>query len=432
MKPAISSFFAAAVLIFSTAPSLHAQDADPKQRARTARDLAKQGEDAIAKLTPLLGDPDIGVRVEAVKALVEIGGPKTVDALVRAAGDNDAEVQIRATDGLVNVYLPGYVKTGLSGTLSRTGASVRGKFTDTNDQAIDPFVQVRPEAITALGKLARGGSSLDARANAARALGVLRGRAAIPDLVEALRSKDDKVMYESLVAVQKIGDPAAAPRISFLLRDLEEKIQVQALETTGLLRNQEAAPQVRDALRNARTVKVRRAALQALAMLADPVDRPVFLSNLPDKDDLVRSAAAEGLGRLKNPLDRPTVQQLFSGERGMNPRLSAAFAMVSLGELSTDRYGPLQYLVNTLNQRAWRGVAGAFLIELSREPSIRQAFYPMLPAATKDEKIQLSMVLARSGDKDSVPSLETLSKDSDADVAAEGIRSLRILRGRLP
>src|ERR1700704_4120667 len=115
------------------------------------------------------------------------------------------EIQIRATDGMVNVYLPGFIKTGLSGTLSRAGASVRGKFTDTNDQAIDPFVQVRPDVIAALGRLARGGASLESRANAARAIGVLRGRAAIPDLVEALRSKDDKLMYESLVALQKIG-----------------------------------------------------------------------------------------------------------------------------------------------------------------------------------------------------------------------------------
>jgi len=409
-----------------------AQDADPKQRARSVRDLAKQGEDAIPRIAPSLSDPDIGVRVEAVKALVEIGGPKTLDSLVRAAADNDPEIQIRATDGLVNVYLPGYVKTGLSGRLSRVGSTVTSKFTDTNDQAIDPFVQVRPEVIVALGKLARGGASLDARANAARALGVLRGRDAIPDLIEALRSKDDKLMYESLVAVQKIGDPSAAPRISFLLRDLDEKIQVEALETTGLLRNQEAAPQVRDALSHARTIKVRRAALAALGMIADPADHAIFIQNLSEKDDLIRAAAAEGLGRLKNPADRAVVSPMFTNERGMNPRLSAAFALVSLGELNTDRYGPLQYLLNGLNQRSWRGVASPFLIELAREEPIRQSIYAMLGMATKDEKIQLSIVLSRSGDRDSLPALETLSKDPDADVAAEGIRSLRTLRARLP
>jgi HEAT repeat protein len=411
---------------------LQAQDANVKQRARDVRDLAKQGEDAIPKIVPYVSDPDVGVRAEAVKALIQVGGPKTLDGLVRAAGDNDAEVQIRATDGLVNVYLPGFVKTGLSGRLSRVGGSVTAKFADTNDQVIDPFVQVRPDVIAALGKLARGAASLDARANAARAVGVLRGRAAIPDLVEALRSKDDKLMYESLVAIQKIGDPAAAPRISFLLGDLEEKIQVQALETTGLLRNREAAPQVRDALAHARSVKVRRAALEALAMISDPADHAIFLQNLSDKDDLVRAAAEEGLGRLKDPMDRSALNKAFETEHGMNPRLSAAFALVLLGELKTDSYGPLQYLLNSLNQRTWQGVASAFLIELAREQPIRQTIYGMLGTATKDEKIQLSIVLARSGDKDSIPSLEALSMDPDPAVAAEGIRSLRTLRARLP
>lgn len=411
---------------------LYAQDSDPKQRTRAVRDMGKQGADAIPRVAPFLTDADVGVRVETVKALIEIGGPKTLDGLVRAAGDNDPEVQIRATDGIVNVYLPGYVKTGFSGTLSRAGTSVRGKFTGTNDQVIDPFVQVRPDAITALGILARGGASLDARANAARAVGVLRGRAAMPDLVEALRSKDDQLMYESLVALQKIGDPEAAPRIAFLLRDLQEKIQVQALETTGLLRNRDAAPEVRDALEHARSVKVRRAALAALAMLADPADHGIFAQNLSDKDELVRAAAAEGLGRLRNPVDVGPLNQMFMGERGMNPRLSAAFALVLLGELKTDRYGPLQYLLNTTNQRVWRGVASAFLIELAREQTIRQSIYTMLSMATKDEKIELSIVLARSGERDSIPSLEALSVDPNPDVAAEGIRSLRILRARLP
>ena len=69
---------------------------------------------------------------------------------------------------------------------------------------------------------------------------------------------------------------------------------------------------------------------------------------------------------------------------------------------------------------------------MAREQPIRQTIYPLLATATKDEKIQLSIVLAHSGDKDSVPSSKRLSKDPDPDVAAEGIRSLRMLRARLP
>jgi len=291
---------------------------------------------------------------------------------------------------------------------------------------------VRPEVIAALGKLVTKGSGTDARANAARAIGILRGRAAIPDLIEALHSKDDSVMFESLTAIEKIRDPEAAPRIAFLLRDLEEKIQIAALQTTGILLNRDAEPDVRDVLQRTKSPKVKRAALTALAMLGTSADHAIFLSYLSDKDDNMRSAASEGLGRIKNPVDLPTLEGTFKNEHKMGPRLAAAFALVDLGNLDTGEFAPLRYLVNTLNVRTYQGVALAYLTELSRELKVRLAIYPLLPRATKDEKIQLCTVFARAGDKDTVPYLETLSVDPDKDVAAEAIRSLRTLRSRLP
>jgi len=408
-----------------------AQD-DARARIRAVRDLAKQGEDAIPKIAAYLRDQDSEVRVEAVKALDDIGGPKTLDVLVAAARDMDPEVQIRATDGIVNIYVPGYLKNGLGGTVRRVGTAVRGRFTDTNDQVIENFVQVRPEAIDALAAVLRASTTFESRANAARAVGILRGRAAIPDLADALRSKDGRLMYESLIALQKIGDPSVAPRITFLLRDLDEKVQITALETTGLLRNRDAATEVRDALDHARNDKIRRAALGALAILADPADHARYISGLAEKDEGVRAAAAEGLGRLKNPMDRPILDKLLAAERSTSPRLSVCFALVSLGNSETADLSPFRYLVNTLNQRSYRNVALAFLIELAREARIRQPLYAMLGRATPEEKTGLAIVFGRSGDKDSIPYLEMLSMDANADVAAEGVRSLRTLRARLP
>jgi HEAT repeat protein len=427
-----ATFHLGVLLLASVAPLFPQAAADARGRARIVRDLAKQGDEAVPRIASSLTDPDLEVRLEAVKALAELGGPKTVDPLLTATRDNDSEMQIRATDGLVNVYLPGYVKTGLSGTLRRAGTAVRGKFTDTNDQIVEAFVEIRPDVIAALGRLVRGGSSLECRANAARAAGILRGRAAIPDLIEALRSKDDRLMYESLVAIQKIADPAAAPRMSFLLRDLDEKIQVTALETTGVLRNREAAPDVRDALKHARSDKVKRAAASALAMIADPADHPQFIAFLADRDDGVRAAGAEGLGRLKNPVDRPVLERAFGMERNTSARLSEAYALAMLGNIDMTELAPLRYLVNTLNLKTYKGVAVALLIEIARDTQARHALQGALPRSTKEEKIGLSTVLGRSGDADSVPLLEALSRDPDPDVAAEGLRNLRALRARLP
>jgi hypothetical protein len=50
---------------------------------------------------------------------------------------------------------------------------------------------------------------------------------------------------------------------------------------------------------------------------------------------------------------------------------------------------------------------------------------------SKEEKMELAVILARSGDEETQPALEALSRDTDPDVATEGTRGLRILRARL-
>jgi len=407
------------------------QQSDPRERARAVRDLAKQGEDAIPKIAPYLKDLDLDVRLETVKALDDIGGPKTVAPLVDALRDNDPEVQIRATDGLVNVYMPGYIKTGISGTLKRAGSAVRAKFSDGNDQIIDGYVEVPANVIQGLGRIARSGVSMEARANAARAVGILRGQAAVPDLIDALSSKDDQVMYESLIALQKIRDPASGPKLAYLVRDLSDQVQIAALQAVGILRTREAAPNIRDVYAHPRNPRIKREALQALAMIADPADHSLFIQNLADKDEGLRAAGAEGLGRVKNAADLPFLQKAFDSEESNNTRLSMAYALAALGKLEITEFSPLKYLVNNLNSKSYRAVSLAFLTELSRDEAVRKAIYPVLPAATRDEKTGLSIVLARSGDKESVPYLERLQSDSDSEVSQEAVRSLRTLRARV-
>ena len=90
---------------------------------------------------------------------------------------------------------------------------------------------------------------MESRANAARAVGILRGKEAIPDLLEALQTKDTEVLFESLIALQKIGDTSAGPRVVSLLRDLVERVQVAAIETVGLLKTREAVPDLQKCLR---------------------------------------------------------------------------------------------------------------------------------------------------------------------------------------
>ena len=423
---ALISFLLACACAVAQSPS------DPKQRVRTAHDLARQGSEAIPKLQPMLSDPVAAVRIEAVKAIVDIGGPASVGPLVQAAHDTDAEVQIRATDGLVNYYLPGYVRHGMSASLSRAGTAIKSRFTDTNDQVIPAYVQVKPEVIEALGKLARGGASLECRANAARAVGILRGKAAVADLVEALHSKDDQLIYESLTALQKIRDLEAGPRIAFLLHDLDEKVQLAAIDATGLLNNRDALPALRGVLTDSQSVRVKRAALSAIAMMPDPASRDTYQRYLHDRDDGLRASAAEGFARLKDPADLPALEAEYKNEQKRPAQLASAFALVLLGKTEFAEFSPLRFLADTLTSAAWRGVAEAYLTEASREPAVRRPLEQALQTAPKDEKIELVRILALSGDKQTVPYLDNLSRDPDTDVAEAALNASRTLKARLP
>jgi HEAT repeat protein len=77
---------------------LGAQEVRPKD----VREAAKAGSSALPKLQEFLKNPDVEVRVEAVKQITEIGTARSLDPLILATQDNDPEVQIHATDGLVN------------------------------------------------------------------------------------------------------------------------------------------------------------------------------------------------------------------------------------------------------------------------------------------------------------------------------------------
>jgi HEAT repeat protein len=400
-------------------------------RPKDVREIAKGGSAAIPRLQELLKDPSNDVRVEVVKQLGEIGTQRSIEPLVMATQDNDPEVQIRAIDGLVNFYLPGYLQTGIGASLKRMGTGIKGKFTDTNDQVVDPYVEVRPEVIEALGKLARGGGSMDVRADAARALGILRGKAAVPDLLEAAHSKNTDVIYESLVALEKIRDESAGPRIIFLLNDLNQKVQVAAIEAVGLLRTQEAVPDLAKVLKRRDDAKVRRAALTSIAMLPAEESRPLYQQYLTDKDDKMRGAAAEGFGRLRNASDLPLLEKAWQDEGKTSPRLSLAFAQVMLGKTEVSEFSPLQYLINNLNSASYKGEARPFLVELAREPRIRQVLYQALPRGTKDEKIGIAGVLAVSGDRESVPELQKLGNDPDPEVSKEALRAMRTLQSRM-
>ena len=400
-------------------------------KAATIHELAKQGPKAIPQLEPYLNEIDPPVRDEAVKAIAELGTSASLAPLIKATADNDPDVQIHATDGLVNFYVPGYIKTGLSGAVSRLATSIKSRIAEVNDQVIDGYVQVRPDVIQAIGKVARNGASLDARALAARALGILRADAALPDLKEALATKDSTVLYEVLKAFEKIRDPKAAPYFSYLLKDMNDKVQTMAIETAGVLGSRESLPTLREVLQSSRDAKVQRAALSAIGKIPDPSSRYLFEHYLADKDPYLRGDAAEGYARLKDPSDLQKMEHAYADEKKPIAKLGFAFAAVDLGRLDLGPETPLEYLISQLKSKFYSGVAQGYLVELLRDQKVREAVYPALHDARKEEKIQLAQIFGVSGQADTVKYLEVLEADPSGEVQNEAISAMRTLKARI-
>jgi HEAT repeat protein len=407
--------------------ALGAQDS-PKDRIKKLESLGKSGANAVPEIVAYQRDPDVAVRFAAAEALLSAGGAQSADALRTSCQDGSGEIQRLAVAGIVNFYIPGYVKSGVRGKISELGNRLKRS----EEPVVESYVRVRAEDIEALRKVLREGASPEAKLAAAQGLASLRAKAALPDLYPALKSKDDAMMLAALRAIENSGDKAAAQETVILLRDLNDRIQLRAISINGTARNEGALPDLAEVFARGRSPKSRAAALEAIAMIASPESKGLFEQNLAAKEGPLRGLAAEGLGRLGAQDQKKKIEDLYAAEGDMRARLGMAFALVQLGNRETTDFSPLTYLFNTLNSALWHNFAQAYLSELSREAGTRQALAGKLPTATKSEKIGLAWILASEGTAADQAAVDSLSHDSNPEVAREGIRAARALRARLP
>jgi HEAT repeat protein len=419
------------LLIFSaTASQAQVEDLahqEPKRRSRAARELGETKDRRfIPELAKLLKDPVIDVRMEAVSAITEIGTQDSLEPLMAATRDASPEMQAAAVDGLVNFYYYGYVKRGWLNSVKDFGRDVKSRFSRPEPVIIDPYVQVNPEVVNTIGRVIVGGSSMESRANAARAAGILRGKGAVPQLQEALLSKNTVLILEAVNSLKKIGDTSAGPSMVFLLRDLDDEVKLAVIKAIGQLQVSEAIPELVGLVKTSDEKEIRRESLIALAKLPNNGQQELFRLYLRDRDSGIRAAAAEGVGRNGDAGDLKLISEAFAREKNESARLSMAFASVHLGDLNN-----LTYLIDALNSSVHRGEARPFLIELARKPDVLSKLYEPLTTGTIDQKRELATVISWSGTRESLPYLEKLSQDSNDQVAQAAILAMRNLQARL-
>lgn len=402
------------------------KSSDPKVRARTARDLGKSGDPSvIPALKAALTDSDVGVRREVVIALASIHSAAALEPLAGASRDSDPGVQTLAIRSMVGYYTGQSPETGFTGFMKKSYTHVKSVFV-TDDTRVDPGVEVDPVVLAALENAVRSARTFQVQREAAKGLGILMAKQAVPDLVKSAHSNDEDLARESLNALQKIKDTSAGPKLIDLLDSPRDNVKRDACVTVGLLRAHDAIAKLQLVFQNNPDRKTKEKALEGLAYLGDPVSEPIFVKAVWSQNKSFRISAAEGLGRVGDKKVVPDLQKAEALEKDGEARLAMEFALTALGK---DDY--VSSVIQELGTKLHGDTAQTYLIELSRNPQFLPKLYPYLVNQDATIRRKLATVLVYTGDSTSLAPLEQLSHDSNTDVASAALRALRATRARV-
>ena len=390
---------------------------DAPRRVAAARNLgAAKFQPAIPDLLPLAEDPDASVRRQIELTLEEMEDIRVLPGLVRLTADSEPDIRVRAVQALVNLHLPR--NTGPSGALAKLGTLVTPWSDENPDAIVEPDVPVDASVVTALR--ARMSDSEDRiRRHASRGLGILRAGPAIPELLVAIeQDRDLEVRFQAVSALRKIDDASAGDRLLPMLNLNVDRVRNEIITTLGSLKYRGAVADLTRVFEQGKPGERPRAlALSALADIADPSSRPVFLAAKTDKDVTIRLYANEGLARLGDP----SLGTMISADRLVekNVRVQAAQAF---GLLRVERKEYLDELVRALEKPTTRDLAREYLLETA--PAQRPALFANR-AKSATVRAELADVFGLMEDRSALPALQELERDSDSDVARNAERAVR-------
>ena len=389
---------------------------DAPRRLAAARGLGiAKFQPAIPALLPLAEDPDASVRRQVEFALEEMGNIGVLPGLVQFTADSEPDIRDRAVQALVNLHLPR--ATGPTAALAKLGNLIN--FSDEySDAVVEPDVPVDPSIVTALR--ARMSDSEDKiRRHTSRGLGIVRAEPAIPELLGAVaRDRNPDVRFEAVRALRKIGDPSAGDRLLPMLDLNMDRVRNEIITTLGSLKCRGAVADLTRVFEEEKPGELARIlALSALADIADPSSRPVFLAAKADRDVNIRLYANEGLARLGDS----SLGTMMSADRLVEKNVRVQTAQ-AFGLLRMEREEYLDELIRALGRFTTRDLAREYLIETP--PAQRPALFANY-AKSATVRAELADVFGLMEDRSALPALVELARDSDSDVARNAQRAVR-------
>jgi HEAT repeat protein len=418
------------------------KDENAEVRQAAAGALGEMGDphaDAVEPLIAVLKDENVGVRQAAAGALGEMGDRHAVEPLIAALGDGNINVRRSATHSLGLIWDLQLVSDlgSIDSAVRRAAAEALGDLGDRH--TVEPVIaalqdenaEVRQAAAEALGDLGDRRAvepliavlqdeNAEVRQAAAEALGRLDDPRAVKPLIAVLKDENAEVRQVAARALGEIGGPHA---VELLITSLgNEDIHVRRAATDALVEIGQFAVQPLISALGDRLSAVREAAARALGEIGDPlvvqpligilgqssfVHRSAFGKH-GDPDAIVRRAAAEALGKIGDPhavqpligaLGQSSfVRRAVSGKHRDSDAVVRRAAAWALGELADPR--AVEPLISALGDEASavREAAARALGEIG-DP---RAVQPLI-GALDDEDWNVRRTAAKSLDKIGTP-----------------------------
>jgi HEAT repeat protein len=374
-----------------------------------------------------LRNPDVKVRMSAVRLLREAQYPESIVPMVPLVNDPVDDIQVETIAAELSFFMvekvPARKRVGFLVEVRNSGGAP-GAF-DLGPLAVAPKV-APPELIQALFT-AVDDENARVRLEAMYAVGIV-GLRSFPaeseaPLVKALDHYDPAIRMAAARVAGRLRVKAAGDALIAAVNDSNRDVRYAAMRALGDIDEARSVQALSEQLTYYGKGEGARSAIEALARIADPSSVPVFAAQLTHKDPFMRRAAAEGLGRVGD-MSQVTLLQTGAGNDLEAPvRAAMAFALQKLGQHYVSR------LVDFLNSDAMASQVQGYLIELG--PSIERELLPRLLEPDEVIRARVAEVLGAIGGDASVAALQGL-KDPDRGVVAaaeQAVERIKLRRG---
>ena len=406
-------------------------DNDRRKRAATALGQSKVRR-AVPELIELTEDRDASLRLAAVKALVRINDTRALKAHIKMTGDPKKEIQKKAIEGIINIYVVDE-KGGFISGVKKLAVAVNPLSDDYNPLLVESYVPVSQDAKDALAELLFSPET-GIRKDAAIALGILRAHSALSPIQQALSLEpNDGVKVELIRAIYKIGDPSAGTEVVPLVRDPDKKVHDEAIFTLGRLRVSQAIPVLKELYESGveerkKILKfvpvsgkddLQRKLLEALAYIGDSSCYDLFLSALEDSRNSYRLLAADGLGRIGDSSDVTRVAEKYLQEKSDTTKLAMSFALYQMGRK--------EHLIEVVNSSD-KDQAYHYLLEFNA--SEIRGLYSYMQIVEHSIRLRLLDIIGLRGDSSAVPVIEEWMQSTSPELSSAANLAMRRIQGR--